>query len=66
MEEDGEEEEDEEEYEEEDAAGRMEDRRGAALWSLAAGRSVASLWRCGGDCIAQNWTRWPPVPIPER
>ena len=27
----------------------------------SAGRSVPMWWRCGGDCIAQNWTSWPPV-----
>ena len=38
----------------------MEERRGAALWSLAAGRSVARWWRGGGDSIAQKRTGWPP------
>ena len=30
-------------------------------WSIG-----GEVWRCGGDCIAKNWTRWPPVPLPER
>ena len=51
-----------EENEDEDEAGRMADRRGAALSLLVAGDVVA---RCGDD-IAQKRTRWPPVPLPER
>ena len=43
-------------------AGRMADRRCAALWILVAGEVVA---RCGDD-IAQKRTRLPPVPIHER
>lgn len=49
-----------------DDAGMMAERRGVALWSLAAGRSVPMWWRCGGDCIAQKRTGWLPVPLPER
>ena len=41
-----------EEDEDEDEAGRMADRRGAALWLLVAGDVVA---RCGDD-IAQKRT----------
>ena len=52
----------EDEEEEEDEAGMMAGRRGDDLWLLFAGDVVA---RCG-DCIAQKWTRCPPVPLPER
>ena len=45
-----------------DEAGRMADRRCAALWLLVAGEVVA---RCGDD-IAQKRTRWQPVPLHER
>ena len=56
----------EDEDEEEDEAGRMADRRGAALlfagcWSI--GAEVVA--RCG-DGIALNRTGWPSVPLPER
>ena len=52
--------------ENEDEAGRMADRRGAAMLFAGCWSIGGEVWRCGGDSIAQKRTRWPPVPLPDR